>query len=622
MSTYSAGAEIIREHLKLMPMTPGVYRMLDEKGEALYVGKAKNLKNRVSNYVNPSSLSTRIMRMVSLTTKMEIVQTRTEAEALLLEANLIKELKPRYNILLRDDKSFPYLLMTDHEFPQITKFRGAQKPKGQYFGPFASVSALNETLTVLQKAFLLRPCADTIFKHRTRPCLQHQIKRCSAPCVGLIGKDDYSSLIAQAARFMKGKSREIQDELAREMTVLSESQHYEKAAILRDRIKALNTVQQQQKIQVDSMEDADVIALARSGEKSCVQVFFFRGGQNFGNHSYFPLHDESSKDEEIVSAFIGQFYQGRPAPRLILLAYTLEEAPVLAEMLSLNTPYTVEISVPQRGNKKDALSQAKINAEQSLKARLSEQATVHQLLEGVAELFDLAESPKRIEVYDNSHIMGTHAVGAMILAGPEGFLKKHYRRFNFKEEGFKQDAVATNTSDDYGMMREVIYRRFSRLQSEDADRTKQGWPDLVLIDGGPGQLSSVASIFEELGISDVPFVAISKGEGRNAGREWFYRVGQEPFQLDFNNPVLHYLQRLRDEAHRYAIGSHRAKRAKAISGNPLDAVKGIGGLRKRALMQHFGSAKAVKEASLTELEQVPGISKQIALKIYDHFHEK
>ena len=568
---------------------------------------------------------------------MEIVQTRTEAEALLLEANLIKELKPRYNILLRDDKSFPYILMTDHPYPQITKYRGVQKPKGNTFGPFASVGAVNEALTILQKIFLLRPCADTIFKHRTRPCLQHQIKRCSAPCVKLISEADYDALVQQAMRFLKGKNREVQEELTAQMNAHSAALEFEKAGVLRDRIKALTTVQQQQKINVQSMEDADVIAIARQANKSCVQVFFFRGGQNFGNHSYFPVHDETSTNEEIISAFIGQFYQGRQAPKLILIAYTLEEAPVLAEMLSMRTPYTVEISVPQRGDKKEALNQALVNAEQSLKTRLSEQASIHQLLSGVGELFDLGESPKRIEVYDNSHIMGAHSVGAMIMAGPEGFLKKHYRKFNFKKESraFTSPLVGEfgeqsetgegiaqtfTAGDDYGMMREVIGRRFARLQQEDPDKTKEAWPDLVLIDGGPGQLSSVASVFEELGISDVPFVAISKGEGRNAGREWFYRVGREPFQLDFNDPVLHYLQRLRDEVHRYAIGSHRAKRSKTIRSNPLDDVKGIGGNRKRALLQHFGSAKGVEAASLAELEKVTGISKQTALKIYHHFH--
>ncbi len=634
MNDYATGADIIREYLKTMPSSPGVYRMLSEKGDALYIGKAKNLKNRVLNYVNPAALSTRIMKVVSLTAKMEIVQTRTEAEALLLEANLIKELQPRYNILLRDDKSFPYILMSDHAYPQITKYRGTQKPKGNYFGPFASAGAVNEALTILQKIFLLRPCNDTYFKQRTRPCLQHQIKRCSAPCVQLIGEEEYTALVAQAIRFLKGKSREVQDELAAQMNAHSAAMEFEKAGILRDRIKALTTVQQQQKINVQSLEDADVIALARRGAKSCVQVFFFRGGQNFGNHSFFPLHDDTSTDEEILSAFIGQFYQGRQAPRLILLDYALEEAPVLAEMLSMQTPYTVEISAPQRGDKKEALNQAKVNAEQALKARLSEQTTLHQLLQGVAELFNLSEPPKRIEVYDNSHISGSHAVGAMIMAGPEGFLKKHYRRFNFKTESrvksresndFPLDSRLSTLApftpgDDFAMMREVILRRFTRLQKEDPGRSKEAWPDLVLIDGGPGQLSSVAAIFETLGIHDIPFVAISKGEGRNAGREWFYRTGQEPFQLDFNNPVLHYLQRLRDEAHRYAIGSHRAKRARAIKNNPLDDIKGIGGNRRRNLLIHFGSAREVEAASLNELEKVPGISKQMAQTIYAHFH--
>ena len=610
-----AGMEVIRAQLKQLPSSPGVYRMLDEKGSALYVGKAKSLKNRVASYVSAAGLSTRILTMLSHTRAFEIVTTHTEAEALLLEANLIKKLKPRYNILLRDDKSFPYILITgDGPYPQITKHRGAQTRKGHYFGPFASVQAVNETIAILQKAFLLRPCPDTIFKNRTRPCLQYQIKRCSAPCVEKISARDYQALVEQARLFFMGKNREIQEALVREMQTASDAHEYEKAAILRDRIRALTTVQQEQKIHAPSMGDADVFALHRQGGASCVQVFFFRAGQNYGNKSYFPAHTQDAVDADVLAAVIGQFYQTNMPPKLVLVSHPLENTDLIAEALSLAASYRVEIAHPQKGDKRDALEQALANARLALESKLSEQASVSGLLDQVAEIFGLDGPPARIEVYDNSHIAGSHAVGAMIVAGPEGFMKKHYRRYNFRSETLEP-------GDDYGMLREVLTRRFVRLQKEEGDGVDENRPGLLLIDGGQGQLTVTQQVLEEAGISDIPFAAISKGPDRNAGREWFHMPGREPFQLPAGSPALHYLQRLRDEAHRFAIGSHRMKRAKAIHASPLDEISGIGGTRKRALLLHFGSAKDVEVASLEELQNVEGISKQIALKIYRHFHK-
>jgi excinuclease ABC subunit C len=609
-----SGAEIIRAHVKDMPSSAGVYRMIDVEGNVLYVGKAKNLKNRVGNYVSPSGLSTRIMRMVSLTRSMEIVTTKTEAEALLLESNLIKKLKPRYNILLRDDKSFPYILIpADHDFPQITKHRGARDIRGHYFGPFASAGAVNETLAVLEKAFLLRSCSDSIFKTRTRPCLQYQIKRCSAPCVGYVSPQQYNELLEQARRFLSGKSREVQERMGEEMAAASAAMEYEKAAALRDRIAALTRVQHEQGVIRVSLEDADVIALARSGGRSCVQVFFFRGGQNFGNKSYFPAHEHEATDSDILTAFIGQFYATQPPPKLILISHAIAEASLLEEALALRADGRVELHHPERGEKKMALDQAVLNAREALVRHLSEHALNTQMLEKVCELFAMNQVPGRIEVYDNSHIAGTHMVGAMICAGPEGFEKKHYRRFNIRTQEL-------TPGDDYAMMREVLTRRFTRLQKEDPERAG-GWPDLVLIDGGAGQLSVSVQVFADLGVTDVTLVAISKGPDRNAGREWFHMPGRAPFQLEPGDAVLHYLQRLRDEAHRFAIGSHRIKRSRALHESALDQIPGVGSTRKRALLQHFGSVREIESATQSELEKVEGVDRKTAEKIYRHFKE-
>lgn len=617
------GVEVIRGLLKQLPGSPGVYRMLDAAGNVLYVGKAKNLKNRVGNYVNTGGLSQRIARMVSMTSTMEIVTTATEAEALLLEANLIKKLAPRYNILLRDDKSFPFILLaSDHEYPRIIKHRGAQTVKGDYFGPFASASAVNETLATLQKAFLLRPCTDNIFASRTRPCLQYQIKRCSAPCVQYIGKEEYGKLIAQAKAFLQGKSTEIQDELATQMQMASEAMDFETAAVLRDRIRALTRVQQEQRLQCPSMGDADVIGLHRAGDKSCVQVFFFRAGQNFGNKSYYPSHTQDAENAEILSAFIGQFYQTHQPPATILISQPVEHAELLEQALALRAGYKVRLQVPQRGDKLTAMQQVVLNAQQALERHMMQSAGQRDLLEGVARLFALDGAPQRIEVYDNSHIMGRHALGAMIVAGPEGFIKNAYRKFNMEDGGKRgKEAEANPTGgDDFAMMHEMLTRRFARLQKEDPDRQKDGmWPDLLLIDGGAAHMAIVQEVFDELGV-DMHFVCIAKGVDRNAGREWFHIPGVTPFQLPPNDPVLHYLQRLRDEAHRFAIGSHRNKRSAAIRKSELDAVPGIGALRKKALLHHFGSAKAVAEATLADLESVAGINKKTAQTIYNYFH--
>ncbi|HEU5046431.1 MAG TPA: excinuclease ABC subunit UvrC [Rickettsiales bacterium] len=599
------GSDVIREYLKDMPVSPGVYRMLDEEGNVLYVGKAKNLKNRVSNYVSASGLSTRIMKMVSLTTSMEIVTTSSETEALLLESNLIKKLKPRYNILLRDDKSFPFILMTkDHDYPQITKHRGARDRKGEYFGPFASAGAVNETLTILQKVFLLRPCTDSFFKARQRPCLQYQIKRCSAPCVGYISKEEYAKLIRQAQQFLKGKSHDIKAEIAAQMQEASENHRYEEAAVLRDRIKALSRVQHEQGIIAASLPEADVIALYRTGDISCIQVFFFRGGQNFGNKSYFPAHSTDAPDAEILSAFISQFYLEQLAPETVLVNYELPDATLLEEA------FHTTIQQATRGEKKSVMDRAVINAREALARHVSEHATNLAMLQKLADRFGLDAPPQRIEVYDNSHIAGTHMVGAMICASPHGFEKKHYRRFNIRRTDL-------TPGDDYAMMREVLTRRFTRLQKE--DETRESWPDLVLIDGGEGQLSVATQVLFELGITGLNYAAIAKGVDRNAGREWIHIPGQLPFQLPQDDPLLHYLQRLRDEAHRFAIGSHRIKRSNAIRESALDQIPAIGAARKRALLQHFGSSKGVEMATIAELEKVEGISKKIAEKIYHFF---
>lgn len=611
--TPQTGVAVIRSHVKNLPPRPGVYRMLDASGAVLYVGKAKNLKNRVGSYANSGGLSQRIARMVSMTAGMEFVTTETEAEALLLEANLIKRLGPRYNILLRDDKSFPYILITDdHDYPRIVKHRGAQTAKGEYFGPFATVTAVNEALATLQKAFLLRPCSDSMFASRNRPCLQYQIKRCAAPCVDLLDKQHYHALLEQARAFLRGKSRDVQNGLLKEMEAASAAYDYEKAAQLRDRIKALTRVQQEQRLHCSSISDADIIGLYRSGKQSCIQVFFFRAGQNFGNRAFFPSHAEEASASEILEAFIGQFYQTHVPPRLILLSEPIENQRLMEDALSLRADIRarVQVQVPKRGDKQQAVGQVVGNAKEALHRYEIRHASQAKLLEGVAELFGLGEPLERIEVYDNSHIMGSHAIGGMITAGPEGFIKNAYRRFNIKGKG-----VTPIGGDDYAMLRETLLRRFSRLQKEDGI-----WPDLVLIDGGAAHLTTAQAVFNELEITNLPFVCIAKGRDRNAGREWFHMPGKAPFQLPPHDAVLHYLQRLRDEAHRYAIGSHRTKRSGAIRKSELDDIPGIGASRKKALLHHFGSARAVANATLSDLEMVEGIHKKTAKMIFNYFH--
>lgn len=613
MSDSPTGTEFIKRFVENVPTSPGVYRMIDANGEVLYVGKAKNLKNRVTSYATKGG-SSRIMRMVSLTCGMEVVSTRSEAEALLLEANLIKKLRPRYNILLKDDKSYPYIMVTDsHPFPSIVKYRGAPKKGESFFGPFASTGAVNHTLALLQKAFLLRPCADTIFKNRTRPCLQYQIKRCSAPCVGKISQEDYAGLIRQAKDFLSGRSREVQEAITREMQRCSEAMDYEKAAACRDRIKALTQVQVEQASGISASTDADVIACHKEGDTGSVQVFFFRMGQNFGNQSKFLSGSAESSESEILEAFIGQFYQSQLPPREIILSHAIDAPHILEEALGLLAGYKISLHLPQRGQKRQIVEEALKNARNALALRLAERQTEAARLSEFGELFGLAEPPVRIEVYDNSHIMGTHAVGAMIVTTPEGFDKKSYRRFNIRR-------TELTPGDDYGMMREVLTRRLSRLAREDPDRTQGIWPDFLLIDGGAGHMSTICDILAELGLGDLPFACIAKGVDRNAGREWFHQPGKEPFQLPEHTPLLHYIQRLRDEAHRFAISSHRIKRANAIRASALDDIPGIGATRKKALLNHFGSSKSVEGATLEALEAVPGVNRQVAKKIYEYFH--
>ncbi|HYL31610.1 MAG TPA: excinuclease ABC subunit UvrC [Stellaceae bacterium] len=605
------GIAVIRAALKTMPPAPGVYRMLNAKGEALYVGKAANLKNRVANYANVNGLPMRLKRMVAEAHSLEIAITHTEVEALLLECNLIKRLMPRYNVLLRDDKSFPYIHLTgNHPFPQLTKHRGARGPDGDYFGPFASAGAVNRTLIALQRAFLLRSCSDSVFSARTRPCLLYQIKRCSAPCTGRIDHDGYQRLVAEARGFLSGRSQEVQARLARHMQKLSDGREYERAATIRDRIRALTQVQGRQDINLDGLGDADVVALHQAGGDSSIQVFFFRGGQNWGNRAYFPAHARHLEADDVMGAFLGQFYDNKPPPPQILVSHRPAEARLLAEALGARAGRRIEIVAPERGDKRKLVEYAMLNAREALGRRLAESTAQRRLLEGIAETFGLDAPPQRIEVYDNSHIQGAHAVGAMIVAGPEGFIKNAYRKFTIRE--------LAAPGDDYAMMREVLGRRFARGLKENPDRA--GFPDLVLIDGGQGQLTAASQVLADLGINDVPVIGVAKGPDRNAGRERFFRTDKPPLSLDPKDPVLYFLQRLRDEAHRFAIGAHRSKRARAIGVSPLDEIVGIGAARKRALLHHFGSARAVATAGLTDLERVDGISKIVAKKIYDHFH--
>ncbi len=615
------GAKAIAACLKTLPSSPGVYRMIDAAGQVLYVGKAKNLKKRVASYTSPERLTVRMRRVVAATAAMEVVTTHTEAEALLLESNLIKREKPRYNVLLRDDKSFPYIMITgDHAWPQITKHRGARDRKGEYFGPFASAGAVNQTLATLQRAFPLRSCADTIFASRTRPCLQYQIKRCTAPCVGRITRNDYDALVREARDFLSGKSQDIQRRLSWKMEEASDALEYEKAAVYRDRIKALTQIQARQDINVSGLGEADVIAAYCEAGQSCIQVFFFRAGQNFGNRAYFPSHASRLEAPEVLEAFVGQFYAAHPPPPLILLSHNIPNQALLGEALTLRAGRRVRLAFPQRGAKRSLLAPALANAQAALGRRLSESASQRRLLEGVAAAFGLDGPPNRIEVYDNSHISGTGAVGAMIVAGPEGLAKNAYRKFTIRGTMRPGDEDGASPGDDYGMLREVLTRRFSRALREDPERDKGMWPDLILIDGGAGHLSASEMVFADLGIDEVAVGAIAKGPERKAGRERFHLPGREPFTLDPRDPVLYFLQRLRDEAHRFAVGGHRAKRSKAITLSILDEIPGIGAKRKRALLRHFGSARGAAEAGLADLERVTGISKGVAKKIYDFFH--
>jgi excinuclease ABC subunit C len=606
------GLAIIEAALLTMPQSPGVYRMLDAAGEALYVGKARSLKKRVAAYTQPARLPERLRRMVSDTASMEIVTTHTEAEALLLEANLIKRLKPRYNIVLRDDKSYPWLLLTgDHPYPQIAKHRGSHARKGSYYGPFASAWAVNQTVTAMQRIFLLRSCADTVFANRSRPCLLHQIRRCSAPCVGRITEADYAALVDQARGFMAGRANDVQQTLAAEMEQASAGMEYERAAALRDRIRGLTHVQGAGVINPASLTDADVITAWQAGGQTCVQVFFFRGSRNNGNRAFYPNHSKTDEGPDVLAAFIAQFYDDKPVPPLLLLNHHLPEQALVEEALSLKAGHKVHIAVPARGEKRAVVLHAETNAREALERRMAESAGQAKLLDGVATLFNCATPPERIEVYDNSHIMGANAYGVMVVAGPEGWMKNSYRKYSIRGP--------ITPGDDFAMMREVLERRFGKAQKE-GGREAGNWPDLVLIDGGAGQLSAAQGVLDNLGVTDVLLVAIAKGPDRDAGREWFHTAGRDPFQLPPRDPVLYYLQRLRDEAHRFAITTHRAGRSKKLVTSELDDIDGIGSARKRALLNHFGSARGVKQAGLTDLEAAPGINKSTAAKVYAHFH--
>ena len=610
------GYELIHTYVQQLTAVPGVYRMLGEKAQVLYVGKARNLKARVSTYARPGQHSSRIARMISETTSMMFLTTRTETEALLLEQNLIKQLKPRYNVLLRDDKSFPNILVTtEHSYPQIKKHRGAKREKGHYYGPFASAGAVNRTLSQLQRVFMLRNCSDSMFDGRTRPCLQYQIKRCSGPCVGKISEDDYAKAVKDAERFLKGKSTLIQEELAKDMALASETMEFERAAALRDRIRALTQVQTTQGINPKTVSEADIISLHMEGGQACVQVFFIRANQNWGNRDFYPKVSADMSHDEVIEAFLGQFYTTKDPARQIILSHGIENNDLMQNMLSEKIGRKVEILVPQKGEKHDLVLAALRNAKESLARKMSESATQQKLLRGVAEAFDLPEPPVRIEVYDNSHIQGAHAVGAMIVSGPEGFLKNAYRKFNIKGDSL-------TPGDDFGMMKEVLSRRLKRLMKEDPERKSESWPDLLLIDGGSGQVSAVAEILKDYGVEDIAMVGVAKGVDRDHGKEEFHVRGKRPFALQRNDPVLYFVQRLRDEAHRFAIGTHRAKRSKSIASSPLDEIDGVGAARKRALLAHFGSAKAVSRANLADLKAVEGVSAAMAEKIYDFFHEK
>ena len=621
----ATGVAIIETYLKNLSGKPGVYRMLNADGKVLYVGKAKSLKKRVAAYTHPLRQTVRIRRMINETVAMEFLTTHTEAEALLLESNLIKRYAPRYNILLRDDKSFPFILVTKgHPYPQIMKYRGAQSRPGDYFGPFASVWAVNETLAVLQRAFLLRTCTDSILSNRTRPCLLHQIKRCSAPCVDRISEADYRESVEQAQLFLSGDSKQIQRRFAAVMQEASDNLEFELAAQYRDRIRALTRVQAHQDINLSSLRDSDVVAVYQAGGATCIQVFFFRSGANYGNRAYFPIHAHDDDAATVLEAFLGQFYARSVPPGCVLLSEDIPNRELVVQALGVRAKRRVELVVPVRGDRRKLVDHAIVNAKEALTRRLAESASQRKLLEGLAAKFDLEAAPERIEVYDNSHVAGAKAVGAMVVAGPEGFNRSAYRKFNIKGAkgtGPRENAEGFSPGDDYAMMREVLTRRFSRALKEDPGRMGDQWPDLVLIDGGKGQLGVAAEVFEELGIEGVNLAAIAKGPDRDAGHERIFRPDRaDPITLQARDPVSYFLQRIRDEAHRFAIGAHRKQRSKAIGKSILDEVPGVGARRKKALLHHFGDAKAVSQAGRTDLEAVEGISSSLAVKIYDWFH--
>ena len=623
------GTDVIKQFWATLPNAPGVYRMIDGRGDVLYVGKAKSLKNRVGSYARGQAHSNRIARMIGQTTSMEFVTTATETEALLLEANLIKQLKPRYNVLLRDDKSLPYILLTaDHEAPQLVKHRGARKRKGDYYGPFASVWAVNRTINALQRAFLLRSCNDSYFENRTRPCLLFQIKRCSGPCTHEISSEDYAELVSEARAFLSGKSNAVKQRITDEMQKAAEELEFERAARCRDRLAALSAIQGVQGINTQSVEEADVFALDEQAGQFCVEVFFFRNWQNWGNRAYFPKADKSMSREEVLGSFLAQFYDDKPAPRLILLSHEIEDVELTAAALSTRAEARVEIHAPQRGERRQLIDYVLRNAREALGRRLADTSSQQKLLVSLGQAFGLPKVPRRVEVYDNSHIMGTNAVGAMVVAGEGGFMKQHYRTFNMRSEDLKP-------GDDYGMMREMLQRRFARLVKEepraadgdgrpDGDDAFPAWPDLVLIDGGKGQLEAARLAMLEVGVgeSDVAVIGIAKGRDRDAGRETFFKPGQPPFKLPPRDPALYFVQRLRDEAHRFAIGAHRAKRKRELVKNPLDEIPGIGPTRKRALLHHFGTVKAIQRAALEDLIRAPGVNAATARAVYDFFHER
>ena len=620
-----AGRDVIARLAKLAPSAPGVYRMISASGDVLYVGKAKNIKKRIASYARPTGHVTRIARMIAVTATIEFISTATETEAVLLEANLIKRLRPRFNVLLRDDKSFPYIVLSgDHVSPQIAKHRGARNRKGDYYGPFASVWAVNRTITALERAFFIRSCSDAVYESRTRPCLLHQIKRCSAPCTGEINHEGYAELVREARAFLGGKSRTVKDQLAVEMDTASNALDFERAAVLRDRLSALSAIQSQQGINLRGVDEADVFAAYQDGGYTCIEVFFFRAGQNWGNRAYFPKADRSLSSAEVLGEFLAQFYDDKPCPRLVLLSHAIEDQKLLSEALSIKSEHKVEVLTPARGEKKLVVGHAAANAREALGRKLADTASQQKLLAGLAAAFGLPRTPQRIEVYDNSHIQGSNAVGGMVVAGPEGFRKNQYRKFNIKSDDI-------TPGDDYGMMREVLTRRFRRLIDEaprtddaqpasDADGTSP-WPDLVLIAGGEGQLAAARGVLETLGVKDVRLVGIAKGPDRDAGRETFFMTGRQSFKLPPRDPVLYFVQRLRDEAHRFAIGSHRQKRKKDIREAGLQEISGIGPTRKRALLRHFGTLKSIERASLADLAQVEGVNAETARRIYDFFHE-